>query len=228
MRFYFPIILDEDFRSENSSGLGIRALTGAIVMKINHMAGIVCLAAGLVFSVNAWGYTCIGKDGRKSFQDTPCPIISESPVSPGKSDKDSAQADAPSLENALETIRRYTEAMNAKDPAAAMRFVSDTFKGEVYFPTGEAVVIDANGLAALLSEIRAFERYHVEHSCTHQGSAAGKKELVFVCRTTERGKPSGGKELLTKSRETIRIISRGGKTLIDGSITRVESMGEVR
>ena len=31
MRFHFPIIIiDEDFRSENTSGLGIRALAAAL------------------------------------------------------------------------------------------------------------------------------------------------------------------------------------------------------
>jgi len=35
MRFHFPvIIIDEDFRSENASGLGIRALADAIEKEV--------------------------------------------------------------------------------------------------------------------------------------------------------------------------------------------------
>ncbi|HNM23209.1 MAG TPA: Orn/Lys/Arg decarboxylase N-terminal domain-containing protein, partial [Rhodocyclaceae bacterium] len=41
MRFHFPvIIIDEDFRSENASGLGIRALAGAIEKEGMEVLGV--------------------------------------------------------------------------------------------------------------------------------------------------------------------------------------------
>ena len=41
MRFHFPvIIIDEDFRSENASGLGIRALTEAIEKEGMEVLGV--------------------------------------------------------------------------------------------------------------------------------------------------------------------------------------------
>ena len=41
MRFQFPIIIiDEDFRSENTSGLGIRALTKAIEDEVMEVLGV--------------------------------------------------------------------------------------------------------------------------------------------------------------------------------------------
>ena len=41
MRFHFPvIIIDEDFRSENASGLGIRALAKAIEVEGFEVIGV--------------------------------------------------------------------------------------------------------------------------------------------------------------------------------------------
>jgi arginine decarboxylase len=41
MKFRFPIvIIDEDFRSENTSGLGIRALADAIVSEGFEVLGV--------------------------------------------------------------------------------------------------------------------------------------------------------------------------------------------
>ncbi|HRE16624.1 MAG TPA: Orn/Lys/Arg decarboxylase N-terminal domain-containing protein, partial [Rhodocyclaceae bacterium] len=41
MRFHFPVIvIDEDFRSENASGLGIRALTAAIEQEGFEVVGV--------------------------------------------------------------------------------------------------------------------------------------------------------------------------------------------
>ena len=41
MRFHFPIIIiDEDFRSENASGLGIRALADAIAKEGMEVLGV--------------------------------------------------------------------------------------------------------------------------------------------------------------------------------------------
>ncbi|MEN9477705.1 MAG: hypothetical protein RLZZ300_1846, partial [Pseudomonadota bacterium] len=41
MRFHFPvIIIDEDFRSENASGLGIRALADAIEKEGMEVLGV--------------------------------------------------------------------------------------------------------------------------------------------------------------------------------------------
>ena len=41
LRFHFPIvIIDEDFRSENSSGLGIRALVKAIEEESMEVLGV--------------------------------------------------------------------------------------------------------------------------------------------------------------------------------------------
>ena len=46
MRFHFPvIIIDEDFRSENASGLGIRALAKAIEVEGFEVLGITSGAA---------------------------------------------------------------------------------------------------------------------------------------------------------------------------------------
>jgi len=41
MKFRFPIvIIDEDFRSENTSGLGIRALADAISKEVRSFSGV--------------------------------------------------------------------------------------------------------------------------------------------------------------------------------------------
>jgi hypothetical protein len=41
LRFHFPIvIIDEDFRSENTSGLGIRALASAIAKEGMEVLGV--------------------------------------------------------------------------------------------------------------------------------------------------------------------------------------------
>ncbi|MDR1349969.1 MAG: hypothetical protein LBJ59_04160 [Zoogloeaceae bacterium] len=41
MRFHFPvIIIDEDFRSENASGSGIRLLADALISKYQGQVGV--------------------------------------------------------------------------------------------------------------------------------------------------------------------------------------------
>ncbi|MCL2829218.1 MAG: DUF4124 domain-containing protein [Betaproteobacteria bacterium] len=199
-------------------------------MKTRGIAGIVCLMAGLILSANTHAaiYTCVDKDGKKTFQELPCPVAPGTAVASGKSDYLPVLADAPSMENALETIHRFDLASSARNPEASMRFIADSFRAELHRPAKKVVTYDAKAFAVMLHEVLpAVEKYHVEHySCT-QGATTGKQELVLVCRVTERGKIPGKKENLVKSTETIRIISRGGKILIDGIVANAESMEDL-
>ncbi|QJR14823.1 hypothetical protein [Usitatibacter palustris] len=135
-------------------------------------------------SVSAALHLCTDLQGKKVYQDTPCASLpSTSKIVPVK-------ATAVTEENARETVKRFTAAMNAKDSVAAVGMASGYLQANVMVE-GKVVNVSTTAFKELMHRVLiAADKYTVERDCQVVPDRDRPRETQLLCKVKESVKSS--------------------------------------
>ncbi|MBL8342902.1 MAG: hypothetical protein JNL30_15650 [Rubrivivax sp.] len=126
-------------------------------------------------------HVCTGADGKSSIQDKPC----ERPEAAPQHVPLKAQAVTPAL--ALETAKRFTDAMQARDVNALRRLLARGFVSRITRPDGKVISLDAPRFGEYMSRgLAAAKAYRVTRTCKHEPAGDRAGVVALRCSYSDR------------------------------------------
>ncbi|MGY4829475.1 hypothetical protein ACVNIS_12950 [Sphaerotilaceae bacterium SBD11-9] len=172
-------------------------------------------AAGLGFTVLAmlWPlsamatWACANESGKMSFQDRPCDAKAPS------TQWEAVKASELTTAGALETLRRFDNAVKERDMASAGRLLAKNFKSVRLSKQGRSEMTAAEYMDSVTRMVQSSKRYQSERACNEGRAEALSQTLRLECRKLERVEVMR-RSSSTEKAERVRLVLEGGEIRI--------------